>query len=112
MSFTAYVTENILKPANLTNTYYWVGGQGMEPQGLRKNVISLPSYTTTFQNSSGGESASPISNQAPQLLPSPSCMLPLDQHLLWTGRRKGMKPAQECGRLPLLYDHLPKQLWT
>ena len=60
MSFTSYVTENILKPANLTNTYYWLGGQGMEPQGLRKKVVSLPSYTTTFQNSSGGESTSPI----------------------------------------------------
>ena len=80
MSFTAYVTENILKPANLTNTYYWLGGQGMEPQGLRKNVISLPSYTTTFKNSSEGESTFPISNQAPHLRPSPRCMLPLAQH--------------------------------
>ena len=53
-SFTDYVTENILKPANLTNTYYWLGGQGMEPQGLRKNVVSIPGYLTTFSQGEGG----------------------------------------------------------
>ena len=53
-TFTDYVTENILKPANLTNTFYWIGGQGMEPQGLRKNVVSIPGYLTTFNRSAGG----------------------------------------------------------
>ncbi len=53
-SFTDYVTENILKPANLTNTVYWIGGQGMEPQGLRKNVVSIPGYLTTFNKSAEG----------------------------------------------------------
>ena len=48
------MTENILKPANLTNTYYWLGGQGMEPQGLRKNVVSIPGYLTTFSQGEGG----------------------------------------------------------
>ena len=54
MSFTQYVTENIIKPANLTNTYYWIGGQGMEPRGIRKNVVSIPGYVTTFRGSDGG----------------------------------------------------------
>ena len=55
MTFTNYLTEFILKPANLSNTYYWIGGQGMEPQGIRKNVVSIPGYTTTFglQGASG-----------------------------------------------------------
>lgn len=53
-SFTGYVTENILKPANLTNTYYWLGGQGMQPQGLRKGVVSIPGYLTTFSGGGGG----------------------------------------------------------
>ena len=56
MSFTQYVTENIIKPANLTNTYYWIGGQGMEPRGIRKNVVSIPGYVTTFRGSEGGRS--------------------------------------------------------
>ena len=56
MSFTQYVTENIIKPANLTNTYYWIGGQGMEPRGIRKNVVSIPGYVTTFRGSKGGRS--------------------------------------------------------
>ncbi len=55
-TFTDYVTENILKPANLTNTFYWIGGQGMEPQGLRKNVVSIPGYLTTFNKSTEGTS--------------------------------------------------------
>ena len=61
-SFTDYVTENILKPANLTNTYYWLGGQGMEPQGLRKGVVSIPGYLTTFSGGNGGTqpSAQPV----------------------------------------------------
>ncbi|CAL8462902.1 g2436 [Coccomyxa elongata] len=50
MSFTSYLKEFILRPANLSNTYYWLGGQGMEPQGIRKNVVSIPGYTTTFTN--------------------------------------------------------------
>ena len=50
MSFTSYLNEFILKPANLTNTYYWIGGQGMEPLGIRKHVVSIPAYTTTFEN--------------------------------------------------------------
>ena len=53
-SFTEYVTEKIIKPANLTNTYYWIGGQGMEPQGLRKNIVTIPGYLTTFRGSDGG----------------------------------------------------------
>ncbi|BDA48100.1 probable protein flp at N-terminal half [Coccomyxa sp. Obi] len=52
MSFTTYLEEFILRPANLSNTYYWIGGQGMEPQGTRKNVISIPGYLTTFANQS------------------------------------------------------------
>ena len=56
MSFTQYMTENIIKPANLTNMYYWIGGQGMEPRGIRKNVVSIPGYVTTFQGSEGGRS--------------------------------------------------------
>ena len=56
MSFTQYVTENIIRPANLTSTYYWIGGQGMEPRGIRKNVVSIPGYVTTFRGSDGGRS--------------------------------------------------------
>lgn len=59
MSFTAYVTEHILKPANLTDTYYWLGGQGMEPQGIRKNVVSIPGYRTTFTDSTGSAHKDP-----------------------------------------------------
>ncbi len=48
MSFTSYLEEFILRPANLSNTYYWLGSQGLQPQGIRKNVVSIPGYTTTF----------------------------------------------------------------
>ena len=55
MTFTNYLNEFILKPANLTNTYYWIGGQGMEPLGIRKHVVSIPGYTTTFKQGASGE---------------------------------------------------------
>jgi hypothetical protein len=53
MTLGDYFEGFILKPANLTNTYYWTGDQGMEPTGIRKNVVSIPGYKTTFSNSTG-----------------------------------------------------------
>ena len=53
MSFGSYLEENILKPANLSNTFYWTGMPGGQPGGLRKGVVPLPGYVTTFEGGSG-----------------------------------------------------------
>ena len=53
MSLAAYFDKYILQPAGLNSTYYWLGGQGLEPSGIRRNVVSLPSYVSTFQTAPG-----------------------------------------------------------
>ncbi|CAL8462904.1 g2438 [Coccomyxa elongata] len=53
MSFGSYLEENILKPANLSNTFYWTGMPGGQPGGLRKGVVPLPGYNTIFERDSG-----------------------------------------------------------
>ena len=53
MSLAAYFDKYILQPAGLNSTYYWLSGQGLEPAGIRKNVVSLPSYIATFQTAPG-----------------------------------------------------------
>ncbi len=62
MSFGSYLEENILKPANLSNTFYWTGMPGGQPGGLRKGVVPLPGYNTIFERDSGTFSASRSSN--------------------------------------------------
>jgi CubicO group peptidase (beta-lactamase class C family) len=57
MSLTAYFQRYILGPAGMNNTYYWVGGQGLEPGGIRRGVVSLPSYVTTFASQGPGGAA-------------------------------------------------------
>lgn len=54
MSFGSYLVENIIKPANLSNTYYWTGALGWEPEGLHRRAVSVPAYKTTFEGGSGG----------------------------------------------------------
>lgn len=61
MSLSSYFDEFILKPANLSNTYYWVGAQGLEPTGARKNVVTIPGYTTSFKSQPGSGSLLPSS---------------------------------------------------
>lgn len=58
MTFQNYLEEFILKPANLSNTFYFTGAPGAETEGLRKGVVSLPGYMTTFEGGSG-ETPSP-----------------------------------------------------
>ncbi|BDA48098.1 probable protein flp at N-terminal half [Coccomyxa sp. Obi] len=53
MPFGSYLEENILKPANLSNTFYWTGMPGGQPGGLRKGIVPLPGYMTTFEGGSG-----------------------------------------------------------
>ncbi|CAL8462903.1 g2437 [Coccomyxa elongata] len=57
MSFSSYLDEFILKPANLSSMFYFIGGQGMEPRGVRKHVVSIPSYVTSFTSASGAGGA-------------------------------------------------------
>ena len=54
MTLSAYFQKYIAAPAGLNSTFYWVGGQGLEPTGIRKGVVSLPAYSATFKVSSGG----------------------------------------------------------
>lgn len=53
MSLAAYFGKYILQPVGLNSTYYWLGGQGLELTGIRKNVVSLPSYVSTFRTAPG-----------------------------------------------------------
>ena len=53
MTLSAYFQRYIIAPAGLNSTYYWVGGQGLEPTGIRKGVVSLPAYSATFTASPG-----------------------------------------------------------
>ena len=48
MSLGDYIQRNILTPANLTDSFYWSGAPGTEPDGLRKNMLPVPAYTTDF----------------------------------------------------------------
>ena len=41
--------EHIFKPANLSSAFYWTGGQGMQPEGLRENVLPMPGYYATYE---------------------------------------------------------------
>ena len=53
MTFRDYLTENAIKPANLSSTFYWTGALGWEPEGLHKRVITVPAYRTTFEGGQG-----------------------------------------------------------
>ncbi len=56
MSFSSYLEEFIIKPANLSSMFYFIGGPGMEPRGMRKHVVTIPSYVTSFTSASGSGS--------------------------------------------------------
>ena len=44
--------EHIFKPANLSNAFYWTGGQGMQPEGIRENLLPMPGYFATYEGDS------------------------------------------------------------
>ena len=56
-----YMEEHIFAPLNLSNAFYWTGGQGMQPDGLHFGVVPMPGYYTTFR----GKQACP----APEVMP-------------------------------------------
>ena len=56
-----YMEEHIFAPLNLSNAFYWTGGQGMQPGGLHSGVVPLPGYYSTFT----GKQASPTSKVMP-----------------------------------------------
>ena len=53
-----YMEKHIFTPLNLSNAFYWTGGQGMQPGGLHSGVVPMPGYYTTFK----GKQACPALN--------------------------------------------------
>ncbi len=56
MSLGEYLHKNVLAPANLTDTFYWNGAPGKESEGLHKNMLPIPAYTTDFTGEATGPS--------------------------------------------------------
>ena len=57
-----YMEKHIFAPLNLSNAFYWTGGQGMQPGGLHSGVVPTPGYYTTFK----GKQACPASKHMPE----------------------------------------------
>ena len=48
MSLGDYIQKNVLNPANLTDTFYWNGAPGTQPNGLRHQMLPIPGYIADF----------------------------------------------------------------
>ena len=76
-----YMEKHIFAPLNLSNAFYWTGGQGMQPGGLHSGVVPMPGYYTTFKGEHACLAPKAMPEEPESLLASHLQMLCQNSHL-------------------------------